>query len=414
MLAVCSVYLLHPSPLWLHVISVVAVVMGAVHALRIVQRLGAGGIVASAAALAFVLNDNTARTLNYGFHPEILYAWFVPWMIDAGLRGARKSFIAAMLACMLIKEDACLPIFATGVALGLTRARAMSWSDRMLFLALPTIIAVANLIVYHNYVLPLLTGATYAHFWWNYGDTHLSALASMSRQPIRVLHSTLTSGVGRVLQPHLFLPVLGWRWALGVVPIVVLYGASANEQLRAFGIYYAIVLVPFLVISAAAAASAVAHRLVRRPGHAQLLAGGTILFAALLVGSDSRGYSLRPWRSETANVREALAGLADEPVVLVQSGLFPHAGYDARVELLTPETLNDPRRAGAAILLAHGISAYPFTQADLDGLLRQPQIRSMPSHLVAVRPPRMAAHRAGAPTGIGGSVRRKGWLPEAP
>jgi hypothetical protein len=62
-----------------------------VHAGRIVQCLGGGGLLSTATALAFVLNDNTARTLNYGCHPEVLYAWFIPWMIEAGLRGRRRS-----------------------------------------------------------------------------------------------------------------------------------------------------------------------------------------------------------------------------------------------------------------------------------------------------------------------------------
>jgi hypothetical protein len=40
------------------------IVAGAAYVLRIMQRLGAGGALAGATALAFVLNDNTARTLN--------------------------------------------------------------------------------------------------------------------------------------------------------------------------------------------------------------------------------------------------------------------------------------------------------------------------------------------------------------
>ena len=51
-----------------------------------------------------MLNDNTARTLNYGFHPEVLYAWFIPWMIEAGLGGATLPFLAATLASVLVKE----------------------------------------------------------------------------------------------------------------------------------------------------------------------------------------------------------------------------------------------------------------------------------------------------------------------
>ena len=104
LLPMCSLYAIHVTPLWLLGLSVMAVVIGAVHVLRIMQHLRAGGVLASATALAFMLNDNTARTLNYGFHPEVLYAWFVPWMIDAALRRSRLSFVAATLACVLVTD----------------------------------------------------------------------------------------------------------------------------------------------------------------------------------------------------------------------------------------------------------------------------------------------------------------------
>jgi Predicted membrane protein (DUF2079) len=151
-----------------------------------------------------------------------------------------------------------------------------------------------------------------------------------------VLESTLGSGIFRTIQPHLFLPLVGWRWALGAVPIITLYGASANEQVRAFGIYYAIVLVPFLVIAASTGAMKVARRLLSDPGRAERAASVAVLLGALLVGSGHRGYSLRPWKAEVAAVPEAVAALAGEQTVLVQSGLFPHAGYDERFELSAP------------------------------------------------------------------------------
>jgi uncharacterized membrane protein len=388
MLAVCSVYALYATPLWLHLISVIAVVAGAFYVLRVLQRMGAGGVFASAGAFAFVLNDNTARTLNYGFHPEVLYTWLVPWMIDAGLRGARRSFLVATLCCLLVKEDACLPILAVSVALALNRFEVMSRAERLLFLVAPPLVALGNLVVYYRYVLPLLTTGTnpaYAHFWANYGDTPLQALAGMCRHPLRVLRGTFTSGIWKVLEPHLFLPVIGWRWALGIVPIVVLYGASANDQVRAFGIYYACVLVPFLVIAASYGALAVARRLFTKTGTVQVAAASAILLGALLVGISNRGYSLRPWKPEIAAVPAALASLADEPVVLVQSGLFPHAGYDERFKLLTPATLGDPRHSGAAVLIAPEVGAYPYSRDNLAGLLYRPPIRPMPPGMTAVR-----------------------------
>lgn len=388
MLLVCLPYVLHPTPLWLHALSAIAIAAGAVYVLRILQRLGVGGVLASASAIAFLLNDNTARTLNYGFHPEVLYAWFVPWLIEAGLRGARRSFLAATLACLLVKEDACFPLFAAAVALALNRYRAMSPGDRALFLVVPPAIGLANLGAYYRWVVPMLTGQArpaYAHFWGNYGDTPASAMVGMLRHPWTVLAAATGSGIFKTLQPHLFLPLVGWRWAVGLFPLVALYGASANEQVRAFGIYYAIVLVPFLVIATAMGALSLIRRFFVHGRNAQLAAAAIVLLGALLVGSGSRGYSLRPWRKEVAAVPDALARLRDEPVVLVQSGLFPHAGYDERVELLTPETLQDPGHAGAVVLLAHHLGAYPFHHHSLAPLFGLPPMAGLPPGLMAVR-----------------------------
>ena len=71
--------------------------------------------------------------------------------------------------------------------------------------------------------------------------------------------------------------------------------------------------------------------------------------------------------------------------VLVQSALYPHAGYDERVRLLTPLTLKDPANAGALVLLAPALSAYPFTAAELDKIARSPTRHALPSGIVTVQ-----------------------------
>jgi len=374
MLPICSVYAISPSPLWLHAISALAITAGAFHLLRVMEFLGAGGLLAAGAALAFVLNDNTARALNYGFHPEVLYAWLVPWMLDAGLRGARRSFALAMILCLLVKEDALLPIFAVSMTLGLHRARAMTWAERRLFLIAPPALAFASVIAYYNYVVPMLTGASgpsYAHFWANWGDTPALAAAGMLSDPGRVVTTVLDSGIFRVLMPFLFLPLIGWRFALGTLPIIVLFGASANEQIRDFGIYYPIVLVPFLSIAGSVGGWCVARRLVGSEARAQALAAGAMVLGAILVGSWHRGYSLRPWKAEIAAVSESLAAFPHEKTVLVQSGLFPHAGYDERFKLLTPETLGDPANDGVPLILAPRVGAYPFRKSEVAEIVRR-------------------------------------------
>jgi uncharacterized membrane protein len=366
-------------------LSVVSVVLGSVYALRIAQRLGMGGILAVATALAFLLNDNTARTLNYGFHAEVLYAWFIPWMLHAGLTGNRRSFLIATLACASVKEDAFMPLLAASIALMLARGREMAWADRVLFLLLPSGIGLANLWLYYGVVLPRVHAdqSFYGGFWAGYGATPTLALAGMMSHPLRVLRDVMTSGFFLVVMvPHLFMPLVGWRWIIGTIPIIALYSASSNEQLRWFGIYYAIVLVPFLVIAASAGALTIARYFAGKGGRAQWIAALIVLAGSLPVGG---GYVLRPWRPELSAVPSALRRLPGDRLVLVQSGLYPHAGYEARIKLLTPEALHDVRAAGAAVLLAPSISAYPLSVDDLARLLQRPSIAPMPDGLLAVR-----------------------------
>ena len=378
-------YWIRATPCWLLALSIVAVVLGSVHTLRIVRGVTGSGVVAAAAAFAFVLNANTARTLLYGFHPEVLYAWFVPAAIDAAMHGRRWWFLAAVLAAATIKEDAILPLLALSIALAL--AMRGPARDRWLYLVFPPAIALANLAAYYAWVLPMFAASSnpvYAGFWGGYGPTPARALLGMLSRPIDVARSVTTSGILRVLLPHGVLPIVGWRWSVGILPLVVLFGASSNDQLRAFGIYYSILTVPFLVIGSAVGAVTVARTLTRREASAHVAAAAIVFFAALLVYGDRAGYSLRPWRQEVAATPAAIATLASEPVVLVQSALYPHAGYDTRVVLLTRETLSDPKYAGAVTLLAPALNAYPLAKDELGRLAGQAQaIRG----LIVVRRP---------------------------
>jgi uncharacterized membrane protein len=388
MLPLSAFYLVWATPFWLLALSVVAVVAGAICTLRIVQQTGAGGLLGCASALAFVLNDNTARTLNYGFHTEVLYAWFIPWTIHAGLQSRRASFAVAALGCVLVKEDAFLALFAVAVTLALTK-RGWTPAERLLFLVAPMLVATLNLALYYRYLVPSLsaTGTPfYANYWDNYGPTAMTAAIGMLGRPGDVILRTLTSSFfTKVIVPHLYLPLIGWRWVVGVAPIVILYGASSNEQLRSFGIYYAIVLVPFLVPGAAAGAQRVTMLLWSDRHRARVAASFLVVCGALLAGITNAGYSLRPWKPEVAAVPGILETLAQERAVLVQSGLYPHAGYESRVQLLTKDTLRDPQYAGAAILLAPRVSGYPLTPDELAALSRLPVITSTPDGVLVVR-----------------------------
>jgi hypothetical protein len=122
-----------------------------------------------------------------------------------------------------------------------------------------------------------------------------------------------------VLPPFLFLPLVGWRWSIGTVPLVLIYGASASPQVRGFGIYYSIVLVPFFVLAAAEGAVVLARRFADRAAALPTLAL-TLVLGGLFVGG---GYSLRPWKEQIAAVDDAMQALAGEHTVLVQSPPVP-------------------------------------------------------------------------------------------
>ena len=388
MLPLALFYAVWASPLWLLALSVVSVIAGALYTLRIVQRIGAGGAIASASALVFVFNANTARTLNFGFHVEVLYAGFIPWMLYEGVLRRWGRFLFAALLVVSVKEDAVVLVIAGIVSLLLFHRRALSRRELMV-LFIPVALALVNLALFYRVVVPRLSATKtpfYANYWSNYGPTMLGATVGMLRRPLDVLTSALTSGfLKHVITPYAYLPFVGWPWFIGIVPIVLLYGASANEQLRAFGLYYAIPLVPFLTIGAADGARRLADRLGSRRGGARAFAAAAMLMAALLAGVSNAGYSLRPWKPQIAAVPRLLRELSGERSILVQSALYPHAGYDERVQLLTLDSLGDSRYSGAALVLAPGLSAYPLSDAELGGLTRLRTVTESPEGLLVVR-----------------------------
>jgi uncharacterized membrane protein len=384
LLPLSLLYWIHATPMWLLALSVIAVVAGSLHTYRIVRQIGGGGLLALAGALAFLFNDNTARTLNYGFHAEVLYAWFIPWALDAGLRGARASFLAAVVASVLVKEDAIFPLFAVSMALALMRRCERRAADRIVFLGLPTALALLNLAVFYVIAVPRLapSGAVmYASFWSSHGPTLWQAARSMLAEPGPLIAGALTSGFfSVVLARHFFLPLIGWRWMVGLVPMLVVYGASDNAQLRAFGIYYAIPLVPFLTVAGVQGARALTGLM--WPGNqAEPIAALVVMLSALTVGL---GYNLRPWKPELKEVRTAVERLGEKPV-LVQSGLYPYAGYSTQVKLLAPHNLHEAKRTGAVVLLAPNASPYPFTRGEWECLADGDRLSGTPNGLRAVR-----------------------------
>jgi uncharacterized membrane protein len=210
------------------------------------------------------------------------------------MAGHRGAFVAAAVACAAVKEDAFLLLCAVSVTLALIGRKSMTRADRAVYLIAPPILALFNLGIYYGYLVPRLSSSGvpfYANYWGSYGASPSQSIIGMLSAPGRVLVRTFSSGFfTTVLMPHLYLPLAAWRWTLGIVPIVLLYGASDNEQLRSYGIYYAIVLVPFLVIGAAAGALAVTGRCNKPDSRSETVTAAPIVVGALLAGITNAGW----------------------------------------------------------------------------------------------------------------------------
>ena len=261
-----------------------------------------------------------------------------------------------------------------------------------MFLPAPVILATVNLTLYYGYLVPRLgaTGAPfYAAYWANYGPTAITAAVGMLRHPIQVLASTLMLAIfqPRSSLPHLYLPVIGWRWVVGIVPVIVLYSVSANEQLRSFGIYYAIVLVPFLVLGTARGAERSTGVLIHAP-RTRACCGK------------------RCHRARRATRRDLQRRLQFEAMEGRKSARFPHScghweanrlcwcraacirtpAMNPAFKCSPPRLCRDPRYAGAAVVLAPGLSGYPLTTIDFQKLAQLPSI-AVGNGLVAIRRP---------------------------
>jgi hypothetical protein len=80
-----------------------------------------------------------------------------------------------------------------------------------------------------------------------------------------------------------------------------------------------------------------------------------------------------------------LASLKQERLILVGSDLYPHAGYAANTQLLTPDTLQARDSAGAAVVLTTHRDSYPFTEQALQEIRRLPTMAEGSGTLLVLR-----------------------------
>lgn len=354
-------YALHSSPYWLIVaqaFSIAAACIVAFHCFRILCR---DDLAAALLAVAFLLNDFTAKAVQYVFHPEIFYPACLFLLMYAFLARRPLAFAIAVLATAAVKEDALLPLLGFAMTASLCYRR-YRWA------AAAAAIGLVVFLVDYLVVLPHFAGQAgppwYAHYWAKYGSSPPAAALGMLLHPLEVASDLLQSGFWRLAGGLAFVPLLGFEWLLAAAAVVVPYGSAQVVQLSRFRLYYAMPVLPFLF----AAAAAGLHRIVAfkkvLPATDRRARYRTGALAVLLV-SAFYGPGYRFVRRQPTEIPRRLASTINGRPLVVQGALLPHVGYSVDCIALQSSVRVD---ASHGFLVAPGAIPYPLTRRELQRL----------------------------------------------
>jgi len=373
-------YAVAASPLWLLAAEALALSAGTALGFLVFRRLLGDDPSAALLAAAFVLNPYTARTVQYGFHPEAFYpaAVFLLWL---GLLDARPAFLGAgTVLALSVKEDSLVVLlgFALGAAIFERRYRAA---------AAVAGAAIAVFLVSTRIVMPHASGAGpdrpwYASYWASWGDSTPAVARAMLGHPGRMARAVAASGAPDLFVPLLLLPLAGPEGLVPALPALLPYAAADYRPLREFALYYAMPLSPFLFVAAACGLRRLGRGIATRR-----LAAIAVLCASALVGA---GYTWRRPHPARLDLPAVFHAIGDRPVC-IQGSLYPRAGYAESRRVLESARPPSPEEA---ILLCPGTDPYPYSARDLDafeaGLTADPRyVREMrPGGLVLFTPRR--------------------------
>ena len=349
-------YAVVATPVWLLAAMAVALGGGAAIGFLAFRRILRDDLAAALFAAAFLLNPYTAKTLQYGFHPEAFYpaAAFLLWL---GLVDDRPELLGAgVLVAVSVKEDAAVLLVGFALAAVIVRRR----------FGVAAAVAgagVAALVVDVGLVMPAMAGGPaarpwYANYWSSWGDSLPGAALAMIRDPLRLAGSVARSGAPHLLEPLLVLPLAGPEGLVAALPGLALYGAADFRALREFALYYAMPVLPYLFVGSAYAVARLARRVSGRRALALLL--------LLACAFDGAGYSLRRPHPARRELSAALDALGDRPARL-QGSLYPHAGDASTRRVLD----RSPVPPSEAVFLAPGTDPFPFTAEELGALARR-------------------------------------------
>ncbi len=355
LLAFLPLYAIAASNLWLLAAQAFAIAAGAAAGFLVFRRILDDDLGAGMLAAAFLLNAPTARTVQYGFHPEAFYplAVFLLWL---GLLSNRPwLLVAGTLLAVGVKEDSVLILagFALSVAIFPRRYRVG---------AVVGAAGIAAFLLSTRLVMPRISGASpdrpwYASYWASWGDSLPSAALAMVTHPLQLGRTLLHSGIPDLLEPLLLLPLAGPEGLVAALPALVPYGGADFRQLRGFALYYAMPVLPFLFVGTAYGLRRIAKTL---PGRRAVA-----LLVLCVCALDGGSYTFRRPNPALPDIAPALASLGGR-AVRIQGSLYPHAGYLASRRVLDQA---HPVAPSEAVLLDPETNPYPFTRTEMATLV---------------------------------------------
>ena len=354
------------SPYWLLGIQGLALASATGVGFLAARRILKDDLAALMLALGLFLNSYTAKIAQYAFHIEVFYPLTLLLAALGLLRRSWLLFVVGLILSIAVKEDAVLAL--TGLALLVVVAR-REWT----WAAAAVLVGGVGFAIAHFLVMPYFASGApgepwYSAMWGRYGPTPLKAASAMLAQPWEVGKDLMKSGLRDVLEPMLFLPLIGWEWLLAAGPAAVVYATASGDQLSRFNLYYSAPVLGFVFLGAALGLSRIVNRMRRSrgvlPRRRRLRIGAAIfLFVCAFDGPSYRFMDEKPQRREIRGlVRKAPPGIP----IYVQGSLLPHAGYSSS---LRPLARIDPLPVRCALLVDPGSNPYPFQKKDIERLV---------------------------------------------
>jgi uncharacterized membrane protein len=361
LLAFVPLYAVHATPYWLVGGQAVAVTLGAVCGFAVFRSILNDDVAAFALAGAFVLNRYTAKAVQYVFHFEVFYPAVLFLLIWAFLTRHNGIVIIATILAILIKQDAVLALAGCAM-LFLVVYRRPRIAAAVLSLA------IAGFTIDYFLIMPHFAGSAhpwYAWYWLAYGPSPLGAATAMAAHPVRVVKDVMRSDVPQLILTLLATPIVGLEWLLAAFPIIAIDATAAVPKLRELDLYYSTPLLALMFTGAAVGIrrmSTFIHCLWSfETRMTQRMIACSLLLVCAFAGA---GYTIAARRPEVSGVEPLLNRVPPRTPILIQSALFPHAGYEVDGRVITDSVI-DPR---SAYMLAAHANAYPLNGLQLRNL----------------------------------------------